>query len=162
MLHIFPGNMDAEVANAIDEATIKAVMEDVGLRASDLNSDSSSEIVEADDLGKSKDSSQDPLRRKSVGKAVSKVSDDVEPELGGSDPVPDKKADCESVDEEMTETCEETATVADSEGENDQVQTPVRKDFDKVTPEKNPLEEMQEDNVFIDNDKERNEDEIDK
>jgi len=132
------------------------------LRASDLNSDSSSEIVEADDLGKSKDSSQDPLRRKSVGKAVSKVSDDDEPELGGSDPVPDKKADCESVDEKMTETCEETATVADSEGENDQVQTPVRKDFDKVTPEKNPLEEMQEDNVFIDNDKERNEDEIDK
>jgi len=134
------------------------------LKASDLNSDSSSEIADGDDSSKNKNFSRDSSRRKSISKAVSKanLNEEFQPALEGNNPVPNQKAICESVDEETPETFEETATTIDSEGENDQLRTPTRKDFDKISPEKNPLEEMQEDNVFVDADKDRNEDEIDK
>lgn len=154
------GKMDVEVTNAIDEATIKAVMEDVGLKASDLNSDSSSETVDGEDSGKSKNSSQDSSRRRNTVEMISKgkFPEDFQPELEGNDSVPNKNPNSEGLDENS----EETAAVLDSEGENDQLKTPSRKDNDKINPEKNPLEEMQDDNVFVDTDKDRNEDEIDK
>ena len=159
--------MDTDSVIVNDEATIQKFMEDVCLKASDLNSDSSSEITDKDELSTSKNFSQVSPMTKIRPKNVAErgTARDVAADQPDRDPLANYE------DEETIEINDndngdahkdnELTTEADSDSEREHPKSQMEHDK-SLNPEGNSVEEMQEENVFTDTEKERSEDTIEK
>ena len=179
--------MDADITTIIDEATIQEVMEDVGLKASDLNSNLASEtIVDSGDLvGSENPGAVSPISERIAETPDFELLEGLHPESEITDVAPVKILDLKSLMQVKTEHAQGEFTVnevieedngsdntecdddgVDETGNQNQSHSieamqVISEELHPGTqhPEENSLEEISEDNDVLDmNEKDRVED----